>query len=67
MVFNNDIFRIYTQKYVKYKELVKRIALLLKKPKFYPQTSKNTVPKINNNNSNICEKKIFQIIEIIIL
>ena len=28
--FNNDIFRIYTQKLVKYRELIKRIAHLLK-------------------------------------
>ena len=28
--FNNDIFRIYTQKYKRYKELIKRIAHLLK-------------------------------------
>ena len=29
--FNNDIFRIYTEKYNKYKELIKRIAFLLKR------------------------------------
>ena len=28
--FSNDIFRIYTQKYKKYRELIKKIALLLK-------------------------------------
>ena len=39
IIFNNDIFRIQIQKYKKYKELIKRIAHLLKitmkNPKFY--------------------------------
>ena len=41
--FNNNIFKIYTQKYYKYRELIKRIAHLLKIGR---QNSKN----INNNN-----------------
>ena len=58
--FSNDIFRIYTQKYIKYRELIKRIAFLLKKslknikfwenPKYSVQTTKNNL--IQNENDN---------------
>ena len=56
--FNNDIFRIYTQKYIQYKGLVKRIAVLLKKslknikfwenPKYCAQTTQIVSQKENN-------------------
>ena len=55
--FNNDIFRIYTQKLIKYRELVKRIAHLLKitmKNKKYFENLNNrlntTVETIGNTN-----------------
>ena len=58
---NNDIFRIYTQKYAQYKELIKRIAFLLKKSlknlkfwensKFSAQTSQNKVENENKDTS----------------
>ena len=52
---NSDIFRVYSEKYVKYKELVKKIALLLKqnmKNKMFWENEKyNQVNSINNNQS----------------
>ena len=62
--FNNDIFRIYTQKYIQYKELVKRIAVLLKKSlkniKFWENSkySAQTTQIVSKNENNI---KSFQV------
>ena len=53
--FSNDIFRIYTYKYTKYKELIKRIALILKKTmknaKFW-ENQKNSAQTIQNSQIN---------------
>ncbi len=57
--FNNEVFQMYTQKYKKYKELIKRIAHLLKismKNKEYFQNLKSKTTNsqfIQNNNVNI--------------
>ena len=51
---NSDIFRVYSEKYVKYKELVKKIALLLKqnmKNKMFWENEKYN--QVNNNINNI--------------
>lgn len=54
---NNDIFRIYIQKYKKYKELIKRIAHLLKismkNPNFYDNIKYQQ--NINTENNNISQ------------
>ena len=64
---NSDIFRVYSEKYVKYKELVKKIALLLKqnmKNKMFWENEKyNQVNNINNIQSiqvKVSEKNKFQ-------
>ena len=66
--FNNNIFKIYIQKYAKYKELIKRIAFLLKKslknPRFWEnqkylaQTSQ--IKSLNENENKNIQVKIAQ-------
>ena len=57
--FNNDLFRIYSEKYIKYKELIKRIAFLLKqrlKNAYFWKNEKYSSQKISqpeNENSTI--------------
>ena len=64
--FSNDIFRIYTQKYKKYRELIKRIAHLLKismknkrfwENKKYANTAQTNIQitQINQNNDSKTE------------
>ena len=64
--FSNDIFRIYTQKYKKYRELIKRIAHLLKismkntrfwESKRYANTAQTNIQitQINQNNDTKTE------------
>ena len=59
--FNNDIFRIYTQKYKRYKELIKRIAHLLKMSMKNRKYFENIVSKKDSNQliqNNTTELKI---------
>jgi len=70
--FSNDIFRIYTQKYKKYRELIKRIAHLLKismknsrfwENKKYENTTQtniqiNQINQINDNKTESIQVKI---------
>ena len=49
--FNNNIFRIYTQKYIQYRELIKKIAFLLKK------SLKKEIISAQNNQIEIQKEK----------
>ena len=51
--FNNEVFRIYTQKYKKYRELIKRIAHLLKISMKNQKYFENFIHGQNTNSQNI--------------
>ena len=51
--FNNEVFRIYTQKYKKYRELIKRIAHLLKISMKNQKYFENFIHDQNTNSQNI--------------
>ena len=60
--FNNNIFRIYTQKYAKYKELIKKIAFLLKKTmKKVNLSAPNIQLQIKKKKNDDIEQKTLQI------
>ena len=58
--FNNDIFRIYTQKLVKYRELIKRIAHLLKITMKNKKYFENLNNRLNTTVQKIEKKTIVQ-------
>ena len=58
--FSNEIFRIYTQKLIKYRELIKRIAHLLKITMKNKKYFENLNNKLNNSVQTIEKKTIVQ-------
>ena len=58
--FNNDIFRIYTQKLIKYRELIKRIAHLLKITMKNQKYFENLNNRLNTTVQTIEKKTIVQ-------
>ena len=59
--FNNNIFRIYTQKYIQYRELIKKIAFLLKKSlKKDKISAQNNQIEIQKEKKEITQVKVSQ-------
>ena len=53
IIFNNEIFHIYNQKYIKYRELIKKLAHLLKMKRKNTNINNTTVIKTNITNTNV--------------